>query len=130
LAEIGAGLFLRTVSGTCRPHGANRKQFLFNHLGGAMKRKRESNQDENTKKEEVRVELKYCERCGGLWLRECGTGEVYCGNCRAQIADLPIPKKKPQRVGLPVRRSSLVEDCSFNGNDDSLDFEAAAGGVA
>ena len=100
-----------------------------------MRRKRESDESENTKTKEVRVELKYCERCGGLWVRECGAGEVYCGNCRAQVADLPIPKKKPHRVGLPVRRSSLVENYACkNGNDDlrdddSLDFEAA-GGVA
>jgi Zn-finger nucleic acid-binding protein len=95
-----------------------------------MKRKRVSGEDENTRRKEVRVELKYCERCGGLWLRECGTGEVYCGTCRAQVADLPIPKKKPQRVGLPVKRSSMVEDYKFkNGKDDSPDLEAA-GGVA
>jgi hypothetical protein len=24
--------------------------------------------------EVVRLELKYCERCGGLWVRECGAG--------------------------------------------------------
>jgi Zn-finger nucleic acid-binding protein len=110
--------------------------FFSNIWEEAMRRKRESVEDENTRNKEVRVELKYCERCGGLWLRECGTGEVYCGNCQAQVADLPIPKKKPQRVGLPVRRSSLIEDYSFKKgnddlqNDDSLDFEAAAGGVA
>jgi len=27
---------------------------------------------------EVRVELKYCEHCGGLWVRERGAGVVYC----------------------------------------------------
>jgi hypothetical protein len=102
-------------------HGYGRK---------AMRRKRESNEEENARSKEVRVELKYCERCGGLWLRECGTGEVYCGKCRAQVADLPIPKKKPHHVGLPVKRSSFVENLKFkNGNDDSLDLKAA-GGVA
>jgi hypothetical protein len=115
---------------TCRPYGASRKQFLFTIWEDAMRRKRESGEDESAKRKEVRMELKYCERCGGLWLRECGTEEVYCGNCRAQVADLPIPKKKPHHVGLPVKRSSLVEEVSFeNGNDDSLDLEAA-GGVA
>jgi len=24
----------------------------------------------------VRRELKYCEHCGGLWVRECGAGVV------------------------------------------------------
>jgi hypothetical protein len=102
---------------------------FFRHLEETMRRKSELGEDENAKnKKEVRVELKYCERCGGLWLRECGTGEVYCGTCRTQIADLPIPKKKPQRVGLPVRRTSVVEGCRFkNKNDDALDMKAAGG---
>lgn len=35
------------------------------------------------------LELKYCERCGGLWLRLQGDPEVYCVNCRTQMAELP-----------------------------------------
>lgn len=37
---------------------------------------------------ESRVELKYCERCGGLWLRRPGHEVVYCERCRAQRAAL------------------------------------------
>ena len=33
---------------------------------------------------EMAVELKYCERCGGLWLRRPGQEIVYCERCRAQ----------------------------------------------
>ena len=40
------------------------------------------------RQEEVAVELKYCERCGGLWLRRHGHNEVCCGRCRAQRAEL------------------------------------------
>ena len=40
------------------------------------------------RQEEVAVELKYCERCGGLWLRRHGHDEVCCGPCRAQRAGL------------------------------------------
>jgi hypothetical protein len=51
------------------------------------------------------VELKYCERCGGLWLRPQGDGEVYCGSCRLRLADMPRPvyegSKKPR---LPRRK--------------------------
>ncbi|HXX00871.1 MAG TPA: hypothetical protein VEJ00_06630 [Candidatus Acidoferrales bacterium] len=76
----------------------------------------------------VRMELKYCEHCGGLWLRECGAGVVYCENCQPRIADLPIPKKKPARVSLPVQRRSLVGNLPFKVDDtDDLDFEAAGG---
>jgi len=79
-------------------------------------------------KEEVRVELKYCEHCGGLWVRECGAGVVYCENCQAKVADLPIPKKKPSRITLPVGRRTLVEDCGREIGEES-DLEAV-GGVA
>lgn len=84
--------------------------------------------DPKDKKSEVsRVELKYCEHCGGLWLRECGAGEVYCPNCLPKIADLPIPKKRPHHITLPVRQRTVVED--YGDDDAGMDFEAA-GGVA
>jgi hypothetical protein len=31
------------------------------------------------------VELKYCERCGGLFLRELSGGVVYCAGCTARL---------------------------------------------
>jgi len=76
--------------------------------------------------EVVRKELKYCEHCGGLWARECGTGVVYCDNCRPMIADLPLPKKKnPGKILLPVADRSVVEDYALErGTDDELDLEA------
>jgi hypothetical protein len=40
------------------------------------------------RQDEVSVELKYCERCGGLWLRRPGQDVVYCERCRAQRAAL------------------------------------------
>jgi hypothetical protein len=84
------------------------------------------------KSREIRVELKYCEHCGGLWLRECGAAAAYCENCRPLVADLPMPKKKPGRVGLPVRPHTAVEEYSVDeesvdGYGDDSDFEAAGG---
>lgn len=38
---------------------------------------------------EIRVELKYCERCGGLWLRSETTFGVYCAICSAHLAAMP-----------------------------------------
>ena len=78
---------------------------------------------------EIRMELKYCERCGGLWIREGGVG-VYCDKCRSKIADLPIPKKKPGRVSLPVRKKALVEEFAPASTKKVLSLGAAAGGVA
>jgi hypothetical protein len=85
----------------------------------------------NDRNEPVRVELKYCEHCGGLWVRETGAGMVYCASCQPKVADLPVPKKKPGRIMLPVRPRTVVEDYAFEiDEDDDLDFEAAAGGAA
>jgi ferredoxin len=76
---------------------------------------------------EVGVELKYCEHCGGLWVRECGTG-VYCKACQPKVADLPIPPQKPIKLVLPVRRHTVVEEYGFELEVDDLgDFEAAGG---
>jgi hypothetical protein len=36
-----------------------------------------------------KLELKYCERCGGLWLRPQGGDAVYCAPCERDIAELP-----------------------------------------
>jgi len=38
---------------------------------------------------EVQFELKYCERCGGLFLRPPAAGAVYCGGCAAYLAAQP-----------------------------------------
>ncbi len=50
----------------------------------------------------IAVELKYCERCGGLWLREKGSDNVYCGSCALQVADLPAPVKRKGHARLPI----------------------------
>ena len=39
-------------------------------------------------KKEVGVELKYCEHCGGLWVRERGAGAVNCNRLPAQGSGL------------------------------------------
>ena len=62
----------------------------------------------------MKVELKYCEHCGGLWVRESGAG-VYCAKCEPKVADLPIAKKSRRGdasqtrevAGAEVRRRSV-----------------------
>jgi Zn-finger nucleic acid-binding protein len=39
--------------------------------------------------EKMSLELKYCERCGGLWLRPAGGGQIYCVSCAKQMAEMP-----------------------------------------
>ncbi len=73
-----------------------------------------------------RVELKYCEHCGGLWVRE-GGGGVYCDKCRAKVADLPVGRKKrPGKVQLPVRQRTVVEDFEIS-IDEAGDLEGVGG---
>jgi hypothetical protein len=94
-------------------------------LGGVM-----SSDHNGDKNKQVGVELKYCEHCGGLWVRECGAGTVYCEKCQRKVADLPAPKTKARRPALPVRPHTEVEDYEFEIDvEDLKDFEAA-GGVA
>jgi len=52
---------------------------------------------------ELKLELKYCERCGGLWLRPAGEQQVYCAGCALAMRDMALPpRKKPGRAHLPV----------------------------
>lgn len=36
----------------------------------------------------IQLELKYCERCGGLWLRPRGADIVFCACCARAMARL------------------------------------------
>jgi hypothetical protein len=65
---------------------------------------------------EIEVELKYCERCGGLWLRRQGADGVYCGGCRVRLAAMRNVEEAPPRSarrrkagarGAKVPRESL-----------------------
>jgi len=77
----------------------------------------------------VRMELKYCESCGALWLRSFGSAQIYCGPCRLQVAQLP-PEKKRSHPQLPTPLRDEMDDGEFEfWNDDTLDAESA-GGVA
>ncbi len=71
-------------------------------------------QRDKERKNEVRVELKYCERCGGLWVRECGSGLIYCDSCQTEVAELPIPKERTQRMKLAIRRRAAIDDYSLD----------------
>lgn len=37
-------------------------------------------------REVIQLELKYCERCGGLWLRRKETQHVFCATCAMQMS--------------------------------------------
>jgi hypothetical protein len=50
----------------------------------------------------IELELKYCERCGGLWLRVRGKDEVYCSSCALKVAELPAPTRRRVNPRLPI----------------------------
>jgi hypothetical protein len=63
------------------------------------------------------VELKYCERCGGLFLRVPGSGVTYCAGCTSRMAAelelaeavLPIARRssRPPRLAKGPRKRDL-----------------------
>ena len=46
---------------------------------------------------ERKLELKYCERCGGLWIRPQGSGHPYCAPCTVQIKNMLQPQARLRR---------------------------------
>lgn len=49
----------------------------------------------------IEMELKYCERCGGLWLRTCGSERVYCGACTEKSGERrPAHSNKKNLEGM------------------------------
>jgi len=72
-----------------------------------------------TVEEAIQLDLKYCERCGGLWLRRKGTNGVYCAGCKEHFEALPnrgaAPPRKARRrksraaQANPAERSGHIE---------------------
>ena len=57
-------------------------------------------------RETIVLELKYCERCGGLWLRRFNSELVYCGDCATAVTDMAVPRRRPTHARLPEGRGS------------------------
>lgn len=54
------------------------------------------------------LELKYCERCGGLWLRRKGNELVFCYACAPKMAELPrLRQSGKHEPRLPVADSDF-----------------------
>ena len=58
---------------------------------------------------QIEVELKYCERCGGLFLRPYASHLVYCATCEARQAALASPPIEVRRRASRTRRSSKIK---------------------
>ena len=55
------------------------------------------------------LELKYCERCGKLWLRPRGTAGSYCEACSTEIPYFPLCGRRISRPRLPVNGNAEIE---------------------
>lgn len=50
-----------------------------------------------TSRERV-MQLKVCERCGGLWLRPAESGWIYCEPCKQKMDEMPtVAGKRRER---------------------------------
>jgi Zn-finger nucleic acid-binding protein len=88
-------------------------------------------EDENRRSDaEVQFELKYCERCGGLWLRPMGGGQIYCRACWGEMKKLPTVitySEEGERMARgPQWYEDSAEDESYE-EDEGLDLDAAGG---
>lgn len=58
----------------------------------------------------IQLELKYCERCGGLWVRRQGCEEVYCAACAIEMMDFASSSKKRTSPRLPINHKLEKSD--------------------
>jgi ribosomal protein L37AE/L43A len=50
----------------------------------------------------IQMELKYCERCGALWLRLTGSDVIFCSPCSVLLAGLARdPRFREPRSSKP-----------------------------
>jgi hypothetical protein len=92
---------------------------------GTGKSKNEVRAERKTERStEQRVELKYCEGCGGLGIRECGGGRVYCDDCTRKLAELAVSKTASRRPTLPVGKHSVLNDCADSRDADSRQLDS------
>jgi hypothetical protein len=59
----------------------------------------------------LQIELKVCESCGALWLRQVSMDGPYCPGCSRQLANFPAakglhPGGRPSRSGRVSKRCS------------------------
>ncbi|MGD0416355.1 MAG: hypothetical protein ABSA80_13435 [Terriglobales bacterium] len=76
--------------------------------------------------QEIQVELKYCERCGGLWLRLQGAAGVYCASCRVVLAAMPNPGEAPPRKARRRKARAQGQGADVQQDTQSADLQSPA----
>ncbi len=59
----------------------------------------------------IHFELKYCERCGGLWLRRLAAAAVYCSPCARQMADIARRRLRQSASPNPTVAAACLLAC-------------------
>ena len=67
----------------------------------------------------VRMELKYCECCGGLLLRQAGTDATYCGGCAARVREMAAPRAK--RRGRQPKAAAVAKLANSSGDPTPME---------
>jgi hypothetical protein len=67
---------------------------------------------ENIDGNAIQMELKYCERCGGLWLRIRGSEVVYCPGCSMILAGIARDSRglEHSRIGMGAPDESQFDN--------------------
>lgn len=78
---------------------------------------------------DLSLELKYCERCGGLWLRPAGGSQVYCAPCAREVEEMPPTARESQvlKERQARRKSAKRVEPAWTGNEAQGDKDAAGG---
>ncbi|MCU1303039.1 MAG: hypothetical protein JWQ87_3323 [Candidatus Sulfotelmatobacter sp.] len=80
---------------------------------------------------DLQLELKYCERCGGLWLRPVGGKQIYCAGCAREMAQLPPASTEPETARMcQGPRWGTHQDGDEMYEDDEEKYLDAAGDLA
>ncbi|HUO25518.1 MAG TPA: hypothetical protein VMU61_07615 [Candidatus Aquilonibacter sp.] len=87
--------------------------------------------EKDEERNELCLELKYCERCGGLWLRPVGGRQMFCVRCAGEMAE---PFARPQEVTyprLPKGPTDFADDGDFEACSERFELDGGEmGGVA
>lgn len=69
---------------------------------------------------EESFELKYCERCGALWLRPVSGALIYCVGCSHEMAQLPPSSSEVERIRTPRGVQQENDGDRYEGDEINL----------
>jgi len=84
---------------------------------------------ESTRKSDRQFELKYCERCGALWVRPVDAEQIYCAECGREVDDLP-PVSQQAEAGMAPENQVWDEDVFFERYEEDVIALDPTGGAA